>query len=81
MSEEKYVHIWEIKCKSCGAVFQHMFRARDLLRPHIFNNLLFTCPKCHNQDFDPVRSIGKIPLEKWKEENPDMDSDRLPEYT
>ena len=52
------VHIWEVKCKYCGTQFEHIFRAGDILRPHVFNDLRFKCIKCGKVGYDPVRSIG-----------------------
>lgn len=78
---EKFVHIWQIKCRDCGNVFDHIFRARDILRPHIFTLLSFKCPKCGASAFDPVKSLGKLTLEDWKAQHPDLDLESLPDYS
>lgn len=78
---EKMVHIWKIRCTACQAEFEHIFRARDILRPHIFMNLDFTCPKCGAMKFDPVSPIGKESLEEWKIKHPDLDIEKLPDYS
>lgn len=77
---EKKVHIWLVKCKFCGYEFKHIFTARDILRPHIFNDLDFTCPQCGRTGYDPVRSLGKQTLQEWQNEHPDLDIKQLPDY-
>lgn len=78
---EKMVHVWKIKCRSCGAEFEHVFRARDVFKPHIFNSLELRCPKCGSVNFDPVTPSGKETLENWKMQHPDLNLDSLPDYS
>ncbi|MCL5787982.1 MAG: hypothetical protein M1581_05165 [Candidatus Thermoplasmatota archaeon] len=77
----KMVHIWEVKCKYCGTQFEHIFRADDILRPHIFNDLRFKCIKCGKVGYDPVRSIGKMTLDEWQEKHPELNLEDLPDYS
>lgn len=76
----KFVHIWEIKCSSCGNNFLHEFRALDIMRPHVFADLYFKCPECGKSGFDHVKPVGKLSLEEWKEKHPDMGIEDIPEY-
>ncbi len=76
----KMVHIWEVHCSSCGNNFKHEFRATDILRPHIFASLYFKCPSCGAGSFDKVTPIGKLTLDDWQKEHPDMGVGDLPEY-
>lgn len=78
---EKKVHKWKIQCKSCGAEFEHIFVATDLFKPHIFNELALTCPKCGSTKFDPVHLDGKEPLEQWQAEHPDLNVKDLPDHS
>ena len=77
----KMVHIWEVKCKYCCTQFEHVFRASDILRPHIFNDLRFKCIKCDKVGYDPVRSIGKMTPEEWQEKHPELKLEDLPDYS
>ena len=76
----KMVHVWEIRCSSCSNEFLHEFRATDILRPHIFASLYFTCPICGKKGFDQVKPQGKMPEEEWREKHPDMSLSDIPEY-
>lgn len=76
----KYVHIWEIECSSCRNNFLHEFKAVDILRPHMFADLYFTCPECGKKGFDHVHPMGKISLDEWEQKHPDMSTSDLPEY-
>ena len=76
----KMVHVWQIKCSSCGEVFLHEFRAIDILRPHVFAELYFRCPSCGKKSFDSVTPTGKMTEEEWREEHPNGSLSDLPEY-
>lgn len=78
---EKKVHIWKVSCKKCGTEFEHVFRAEDILRPHIFNELMMRCPKCGSTAFDPVAPLGKQTLEEWQNEHPGVDINSLPDHS
>lgn len=78
---EKKVHIWKVVCKSCGETFDHIFVATDLFKPHIFNELSMTCPKCHSTKFDPIRPVGKETLEQWQVEHPELKISDLPDHS
>jgi DNA-directed RNA polymerase subunit RPC12/RpoP len=78
---QKYIHIWKVHCSKCGKDFQHIFRARDMLKPHVFNDLLMKCPYCGNTSFDTVSSAGKLTEQEWKEEHPELEIDQLPDYS
>ncbi|MHB1439832.1 MAG: FmdB family zinc ribbon protein [Cuniculiplasma sp.] len=78
---EKYVHIWIVKCANCGNNFEHIFRARDILKPHIFNELLFKCPSCGARKFDLVKPLKKEQEDQWKEEHPNLRLEDLPDYS
>ncbi len=78
---EKKVHIWSIKCVSCGTVFEHVFRYTDILRPHIFNDISFKCPQCGATHMDPVKPLGKETLEDWQKQHPDLNLNDLPDYS
>ncbi|MDS0256401.1 hypothetical protein ApAK_01715 [Thermoplasmatales archaeon AK] len=58
-----------------------MFRASDILRPHIFNNLLFTCPACGAKRFDPVTPLGKFSEDEWMKEHGLNSLKDVPEYS
>ncbi|MCL4480048.1 MAG: Zn-ribbon domain-containing protein [Candidatus Thermoplasmatota archaeon] len=77
----KYVHVWRIHCNACNSDFEHVFQARDILRPHIFNELLFTCPSCGAKKFDLVRPEKKETLEQWKADHPETDLKDVPDYS
>lgn len=72
-----YIHVWRIKCKSCDHYFEHIFRAKDLLRPHVFNDVRFSCPVCGNKAFDPVESTRKMTEEEWQAMHPDKNLNDL----
>lgn len=76
----KNVHIWEITCSSCGNKFLHEFRALDIMRPHVFADLYFTCPACGKKGFDHIHMLGKMSLEEWQDKHPDHSVTDLPEY-
>ncbi|GGM77914.1 hypothetical protein GCM10007108_15150 [Thermogymnomonas acidicola] len=76
----KYVHVWEVECNHCHGKFEHVFRASDILRPHVFNELLFQCPLCGSKAFDPVRPLGKYSRDEWVREHGDKAFSDLPEY-
>ncbi|MCL4328325.1 MAG: hypothetical protein M1151_03995 [Candidatus Thermoplasmatota archaeon] len=78
---EKKVHLWEVKCSACNESFQHIFVASDAFKPHIFNKTRMKCPKCGATKYDPVRALGKEPLEKWKNEHPDLNIESLPDHS
>lgn len=78
---EKKVHIWKVKCKNCGETFDHIFVASDILKPHIFNELSMKCPKCGMVKFDPVSPSGKMTLQEWQTEHPDMNLSDLPDHS
>ncbi len=78
---EKKVHIVKVKCKYCGAEFDHIFRAGDLLRPHVFNQLRFTCIKCGKTGFDYVKKVGKMSLTEWQSQHPELNIEDLPDYS
>lgn len=74
-----YIHVWRIRCKSCNHEFEHIFRGRDVLRPHVFNDVRFSCPICGNKSYDPVESTRKMTLEEWQAMHPDKNMDDLPD--
>ncbi len=74
-------HFLHSLCRKCHKEFEHIFRARDLLRPHIFNELAFKCPDCGATEFDPISPKGKYTLEEWKQMHPDLDLESLPDYS
>lgn len=78
---QKKVHIWQVQCKNCGEVFEHIFVASDILKPHIFNLLSMKCPKCGDVKFDPVKSLEKITLEEWKIQHPEINISDLPDHS
>lgn len=78
---EKMVHVWQIRCSDCGQEFEHIFRARDILRPHMLTSLVFKCPSCGKNSFDPVKPMGKFTLQQWQSEHPDLDINNLPDYS
>lgn len=78
---EKKVHLWQVRCKKCGTTFEHVFKAEDILRPHIWNELELKCPKCGSIAFDPVHMLGKETLEQWQTEHPGMDINQLPDHS
>lgn len=78
---QKYVHVWLIKCNACNRDFEHIFKAKDILRPHIFNELLFTCPSCGAKKFDLVKPEKKVTLEEWESEHPETGLKDVPDYS
>ena len=78
---EKMVHIWKVHCNKCGADFEHVFRARDILKPHIFNELTMKCPKCGNTSFDTVVPVSKMTLSQWELQHPELKLEDLPDYS
>lgn len=44
-----------VKCRACGAEFEHDLTWTDVFRPHIFNELTFKCPKCGKTEFDTLQ--------------------------
>ncbi|MCL4444458.1 MAG: hypothetical protein AAE986_06215 [Thermoplasmataceae archaeon] len=78
---EKKVHIVRVKCRYCGTEFDHIFKAGDLLRPHFFDELRFTCIKCGKTGFDHVRNVGKMTLDEWQLQHPGLNIEDLPDYS
>lgn len=78
---EKMVHIFQVKCTHCGSEFEHIFRARDVFKPHIFNSIDFKCPSCGKSGFDLTKALGKFTLQEWQKEHPDLDMNNLPDYS
>lgn len=76
----KMVHVWDVKCSSCGTDFLHEFRASDIFRPHMFADLYFKCPSCGKKGFDHVTPQGKMTLEEWQQKHPDMSVSDIVEY-
>jgi|GEM_PF-6427252 hypothetical protein len=75
----KKVHIIRVKCRYCGTEFDHILGADDILRTHIVNEFRFTCIKCGKTGFDLVRNIGKMTLDEWQLEHPDLNIEDLPD--
>lgn len=78
---EKKVHIWKVRCKSCGEEFEHVFVASDILKPHVFNDMPMECPKCKKTTWDLVQALKKEPLEQWQQEHPDLNIKDLPDHS
>lgn len=78
---EKKVHIYQVKCNKCGTEFEHIFRASDLFRPHMFTSVDFKCPSCGQTGLDQTKSIGKLTLQEWQQEHPELDINNLPDYS
>ncbi len=81
MDGEKKIHLWEVKCKFCGKTFEHVFKARDIFRPHMFNSVSFTCPGCGKSGFDVVKWGKKMTFSEWQNEHPELNIDNLPDYS